>query len=264
MAMASTSVDFPVPLSPTRMVQAPESRPSASTCDTAGIVTGQTSGGGRAAYGLCSTRRTGNGSIHPRAPGSPSSTPTKPAPDRHPEEDTHPMHQQIDAAALRALQTPLKELYLEDPHEAATPVSARADWRDPGITTSVDAWSGRVRAGLHRATGGDGSDACSGDMLLEAVLACAGVTMRSVATSMGLTIHGARLHADAEFDARGTLGIDRSVPVGVSPVTITAVLDTDASDDELTRLARSTERHCVVGQSLAVPPTVTVTRRSTR
>lgn len=220
--------------SPTRMVQAPRSRPSLSTRDTAGIVTGQTSG---AEDGI---------------------------PDHETEEDTHPMHQPIDAAALRALQAPLKELYREDPHEAATPVSARADWRDPGITTSVDAWSGRVRAGLHRATGGDGSDACSADMLLEAVLACAGVTMRSVATAMGITIHSAGLHADAEFDARGTLGIDRTVPVGVSPITITAVLETDASDDELRRLATTTERYCVVGQSLAAPPTVTVTRRSTR
>lgn len=173
------------------------------------------------------------------------------------------MHRPIDAAALRAIQAPLKEHYREDPGEASVPVSARADWRDAGITTSVDAWSGRVRAGLHRATGGDGSDACSADMLLEAVLACAGVTMRSVATVMGLTIRSADLHADAEFDARGTLGIDRTVPVGVGPVTITAVLDTDASDDELSRLATATERYCVVGQSLAVPPTVTVTRRRT-
>lgn len=170
------------------------------------------------------------------------------------------MHPPIDAAALRALQAPLKELYREDPDEAVVPVSARADWREPGISTSVDAWSGRVRAGLHRATGGDGSDACSADMLLEAVLACAGVTMRSVATSMGLTILRADLSAEAEFDARGTLGIDREVPVGVTPITITAMLDTDACDDDLARLAKSTERYCVVGQSLAVPPTVTVRR----
>lgn len=170
------------------------------------------------------------------------------------------MHAPIDAATLRALQAPLKELYREDPDEAIVHVSARADWRDPGVTASVDAWSGRIRAGLHRATGGDGSDACSGDMLLEAVLACAGVTMRSVATSMGLTITRADLHADAEFDARGTLGLSREVNVGVSPITITAILDTDATDDELTRLARSTERYCVVGQSLATPPTVTIRR----
>ncbi len=170
------------------------------------------------------------------------------------------MHAPIDAAALRALQAPLKELYRDDPDEAVVPVSARADWRDPGVTTSVDAWSGRVRAGLHRATGGDGYDACSGDMLLEAVLACAGVTMRSVATAMGLTIQRAELDAEAEFDARGTLGIDRDVPVGVTPITITATLDTDATDEELARLAKSTERYCVVGQSLATPPTIRVRR----
>ncbi|MEO7269371.1 MAG: OsmC family protein [Knoellia sp.] len=173
------------------------------------------------------------------------------------------MHPPIDAAGLRALQAPLKELYRDDPDEAVVPVSARADWRDPGITASVDAWSGRVRAGLHPATGGDGYDACSGDMLLEAVLACAGVTMRSVSTAMGLTIHRVELDAEAEFDARGTLGIDREAPVGISPITITATLDTDATDEELTRLARSTERYCVVGQSLATPPTVTI-RRSVR
>lgn len=172
------------------------------------------------------------------------------------------MHAPIDAAALRALQAPLKELYREDPDEAVIPLSARADWREPGISTSVDAWSGRVRAGLHRATGGDGSDAYSGDMLLEAVLACAGVTMRSVATSMGLTIQRADLAAEAEVDARGMLGIDHEVPVGVSPITITATLDTDATTEELAHLATATERYSVVGQSLAVPPTITI-RRST-
>ncbi|WP_211253481.1 OsmC family protein [Knoellia subterranea] len=166
----------------------------------------------------------------------------------------------IDAAGLRALQAPLKELYREDPHEAHTPISARADWRDHGITTNVDVWSGRTRAGLHPATGGDGDDACSGDMLLEALIACAGVTMRSVATAMGLSITRADLRADGEFDARGTLGIDREVPVGVTGLSITATLETDASDADLERLARSTERYCVVGQSLATPPTVTIRR----
>ncbi|MEO6020335.1 MAG: OsmC family protein [Knoellia sp.] len=166
----------------------------------------------------------------------------------------------MDAATLRALQAPLKDLYRDDPDEAVTHLSARADWRDPGITTSVDVWSGRTRAGLHPATGGGGDDACSGDMLLEAVLACAGVTMRSVATAMGLTIHRADLHAEAEFDVRGTLGVDREVPVGMTGISVTAVLDTDAPDEDLLRLARSTERYCVVGQSLATPPSITVRR----
>ena len=108
----------------------------------------------------------------------------------------------MDATELRAKQAPLKQQYLSDPESALTSVAARADWRGSGVTTSVDTWSGRTRAGLHAATGGDGDDACSADMLLEAVLACAGVTMRAVATTMGLVITAADLTAEAEFDAR--------------------------------------------------------------
>jgi len=175
----------------------------------------------------------------------------------------HDLPEPMDAATLRAIQAPLKELYREEPDEALVHLTARADWRDPGITTSVDVWSGRTRAGLHPATGGDGDDACSGDMLLEAVLACAGVTMRSVATAMRLNLRSATLRADAEFDARGTLGVDRTVPVGVAAITITATVDSDADDETLARLAAATERYCVVGQSLAIPPTVSM-RRSTR
>jgi uncharacterized OsmC-like protein len=175
----------------------------------------------------------------------------------------HELHEPMDAATLRALQAPLKELYREDPDEAVVHLTARADWRDPGITTSVDVWSGRTRAGLHPATGGDGDDACSADMLLEAVLACAGVTLRSVATAMKLNIRRATLRADGEFDARGTLGVDRTAPVGLTGMSITATLDTDADDETLARLAAATERYCVVGQSLATPPTISI-RRSAR
>jgi uncharacterized OsmC-like protein len=142
----------------------------------------------------------------------------------------------MDAASLRQTQAPLKERYRSDPATACAPLTARADYRDGGITCTVEGWAGPVRAGLHTATGGDGNDACSGDMLLEALLACAGVTLRSVATAMGLTLRSARLRADGLFDARGTLGVDRQVPVGIQDVVIT--------------LARSTERYCVVGQSL--------------
>lgn len=170
--------------------------------------------------------------------------------------------QRMDATELRARQAPLKEQYRTDPESALTSVGARADWRGSGVTTSVDTWSGRTRAGLHEATGGDGDDACSADMLLEAVLACAGVTMRAVATTMGLVVTAADLSAEAEFDARGTLGIDRAAPVGISGLTITATLTTRATDDELARLATATERYCVVGQSLALPPTVRIRRRS--
>lgn len=166
----------------------------------------------------------------------------------------------LDAAGLRELQAPLKEKYRTDPGTARTPLHAVGGYSDPGVTATVAGWAGPVRAGLHPATGGDGTDACSGDMLMEAVLACAGVTLRSVATALGLTLRSAQLRADATFDARGTLGVDRSVPVGVSDVVITAELDTDADDVALGRLATLTERYCVVGQSLREPVRIVVRR----
>ena len=159
----------------------------------------------------------------------------------------------VDLTQLRAAQKRLKEQYSQDPASASTPLRAEADFRDPGVTATVETWSQPVRAGLHRATGGDGSDACSGDMLLQALLGCAGVTLRSVATAMRLDIRSAHLTATGTFDARGTLGLDRSVPVGVTDVTVTADLDVDADDAAFERLAASTERYCVVAQSLNQP-----------
>ncbi len=156
----------------------------------------------------------------------------------------------MDAKTLRDVQAPLKERYRSEPVSARTPLTARGDYRDPGITCTVDTWAGPVRAGLHGATGGDGSDACSGDMLLQALLACAGVTLRSVATAMNLTVRSAQWHAEGMFDARGTLGLDKEVPVGVQDVVVTVEIDSDADDAALERLARATERYCVVGQSL--------------
>jgi uncharacterized OsmC-like protein len=166
----------------------------------------------------------------------------------------------MDASTLRELQAPLKDRYRTDPSTARTPLSANADCRDPGVTTTVAGWAGPVRAGLHSATGGDGSDACSGDMLLEALLGCAGVTLRSVATAMGLTVRSATLRAEGMFDARGTLGIDRSVPVGVQELVVVAEIDSDADDAALERLATATERYCVVGQSLRESPRFVVQR----
>lgn len=168
----------------------------------------------------------------------------------------------MDATQLRALQAPLKQKYRDDPPMAVTPIRARGDFRDEGITATVDGWAGPVRAGLHPATGGDGSDACSGDMLLQALLACAGVTLRSVATAMGVEIRSALLGAEGCFDARGTLGLDRTVPVGVTDIVVTAVVDTDAGEQELARLAKSVERYCVVGQSLQQPPRFVVRSNS--
>ena len=110
----------------------------------------------------------------------------------------------MDTSQLRELQAPLKQMYKDDPQTARTPLRASGDFSAPGVTATVASWAGPVRAGLHRATGGDGSDACSGDMLLEALVACAGVTLRSVATAMRVEVRSASLVADGYFDARGT------------------------------------------------------------
>ncbi len=166
----------------------------------------------------------------------------------------------MDVSTLRALQAPLKQKYRDDPAAASTPLRAVGSFDSPGISCVVDTWAGPVRAGLHTATGGDGQDACSADMLLQAVLACAGVTMRSVATAMRIDVRAARLTCEGSFDARGTLGLSRDVPVGVQDVRVTAELDTDADDATLARLAELTERYCVVAQSLAVRPSFEVTR----
>lgn len=161
---------------------------------------------------------------------------------------------------LRAAQAPLKERYRNDPDAAITPVRAEAHFSDPGITATVAGWSGPVRSGLHPATGGDGSDACSADLLMQALVACVGVTLRSVATAMGLEMRTVDIVAEGVFDVRGTLGIDRSVDVGVQRVRVVATVDTDADDAALARLASSTERYCVVGQSLRHPPEMEIRR----
>ena len=166
----------------------------------------------------------------------------------------------MDVQTLRARQRPLKERYTADPASAITPLHAEADFRDDGITATVDSWAGPIRAGLHTATGGDGSDACSGDMLLQALLGCAGVTLRSVATAMRIDIRSAHLTASGNFDARGTCGLDAAAPVGVRDVVLTAVVDTDADDDKLAKLAEATERYCVVAQSLREPARFVIER----
>jgi uncharacterized OsmC-like protein len=169
----------------------------------------------------------------------------------------------MDSTTLREIQAPLKRRYRDEPDSALTPLEATGSFADPGITCTVQTWSGPIRAGLHPATGGDGSDACSGDMLLEALLACAGVTLRSVATALGINIRSASLRAHGEFDARGTLGVSRNTPVGVRTIRLEADLDTDADDASLERLAAMTERYCVVAQSLAEPPTFSIRRTAT-
>lgn len=166
----------------------------------------------------------------------------------------------MDAAELRARQAPLKERYRTAPETARIPLRARGDFRDEPVTCTVDGFAGPVRAGLHVAAGGRPDDACSAEMLLEAIAACAGVTFRSVATASGVELGDVTVSVTGLFDARGTLGIDRSVPVGVQEVEVVIEVD-DLDPDSADRLARMTERYCVVGQSLATPPRIVVTPR---
>ncbi len=166
----------------------------------------------------------------------------------------------MDATELRALQAPLKQRYRDDPASARATLHARADFSDDGITCTVQTWAGPARAGFHPSTGGEGGDACSGDMLLQALLACAGVTLRSVATAMSVEVRGAQLRASTEMDARGTLGVSREARVGVGDIDVVAELDTDADDATLAKLAQLTERYCVVAQSLSSPVHLTVAR----
>ena len=166
----------------------------------------------------------------------------------------------MDAGDLRELQRPLKERYRADPDAAATPVTAEGRLDGEGISCTVDTAAGPVVAGLHPATGGDGGQACSGDMLLQALVACAGVTLNSVATALSVPLRGARLRAEAAFDARGTLGVSREAPVGLTDICLMIDVDTDADDATLNRLAELTERYCVVAQSLLEPPRMLVRR----
>jgi uncharacterized OsmC-like protein len=161
-----------------------------------------------------------------------------------------------NASELRELQAPIKERYREDPESALITLEAEGNL-DEGISCSVDTGRALVRAGLHPGTGGDGSLACSGDMLLQALAACAGVTMRSVATAMGIEVRGT-VHAEGDLDWRGTMGIEREAPVGFRSIRLRFDLESEASDDELAKLQEKTERYCVVLQTLASSPELSV------
>jgi uncharacterized OsmC-like protein len=156
----------------------------------------------------------------------------------------------VDRAELQTLQKPLKERYREEP--AAALITLRADGKldEEKIACKVETGRVLVEAGLHPATGGTGALACSGDMLLEALVACAGVTLRSVATSMELDVAGS-IHAEGDLDFRGTLGVDREAPVGFTAIRLRFDLASDASKEDLDKLLERTERYCVVGQTLA-------------
>jgi uncharacterized OsmC-like protein len=160
--------------------------------------------------------------------------------------------------ALRALQEPLKQRYRDDPESATITLNATGSL-DAGITCSVDTGRALAQAGLHPAAGGDGSTLCSGDMLLEALVACAGVTMRAVATSLGLRIDSGTVTAEGDLDFRGTLGVDKEAPVGFKRIRLSFDLDTDATPEQLDTLKRLTERYCVVLQTLAGSPALETT-----
>ena len=146
----------------------------------------------------------------------------------------------MDASQLKAVQNPLKEKYRNDPKAAL--VTLRAGGTAGGLSCKVETGKGLVVAGLHPATGGDGTAACSGDMLLEALVACAGVTLRAVATSIGVAMRDARITAEGDLDFRGTLGVSKEAPVGLTNIRLRLDLDTDASDEQIATLLKLTER----------------------
>jgi uncharacterized OsmC-like protein len=159
---------------------------------------------------------------------------------------------------LKAIQAPLKERYRDEPDAALVTLSADGTLGE-GVSCSVQTGRAVAEAGLHPATGGDGQLLCSGDMLLEALVACAGVTMRSVATARGIAIESGRVRAEGDLDFRGTLGVDREAPVGFRSIRLAFELETDAGDDELAALLRTTERYCVVLQTIAGAPELSTT-----
>jgi uncharacterized OsmC-like protein len=164
----------------------------------------------------------------------------------------------MDSAGLRAVQQPLKDAYREKPQDAVVTLRAHGDLAEQAITCSVATGKALIEAGLHPASGGDGSAACSGDMLLQALVACAGVTLRAVATSLQIPVSGGIVTAEGDLDFRGTLAVSKDAPVGFRSIRLSFELDTDASAEQVETLLRLTERYCVVYQTLAHPAEMTV------
>jgi uncharacterized OsmC-like protein len=165
----------------------------------------------------------------------------------------------MDAQDLRSLQAPLKQQYQTDPSQAVVTLKASGQLDSPGVSCRIDTARAMVEAGLHPATGGSGLQACSGDMLLEALAACAGVTLRAVATSLEIPVRGGSIEVEGDLDFRGTLGVSKEVPVGFREIRVRLDLDSDATPEQLATLQKLTERYCVVLQTLRSPPAVTVT-----
>lgn len=164
----------------------------------------------------------------------------------------------MEREQLRAIQAPLKERYREDPGAAVVTLSAEAELGE-GVSCSVRTGRAIAEAGLHPASGGDGTQLCSGDMLLEALAACAGVTLRAVATSLGIAVDSGTVRAEGKLDFRGTLAVDREAPVGFSAIRLAFELETDADREQLDTLLKLTERYCVVFQTIAGSPELSAT-----
>jgi uncharacterized OsmC-like protein len=164
----------------------------------------------------------------------------------------------MDADALRAMQAPLKAQYRDEPAAALVTLRATGTLDDHAIACKVETGRAIAEAGLHPATGGDGSQLCSGDMLLEALVACAGVTLKAVATALAIPLRGGRVSAEGDLDFRGTLGVAKDAPVGFRAIRLRFDLDTDAGAEALDKLIKLTERYCVVYQTLSTPAQTSV------
>jgi len=167
----------------------------------------------------------------------------------------------MNADELRKLQAPIKDRYRQNPETALVTLHAEGRLGD-GVTCKIETGKGRVEAGLHPATGGDGQSACSADMLLEALVGCAGVTLGAVATALNIQLRGATIRAEGDLDFRGTLGVSKEPPVGFKKIRLQFALDTDASEEQIATLIRLTERYCVVFQTLNQPPSIAVSHRA--
>ncbi len=164
----------------------------------------------------------------------------------------------MNAEELRQLQAPIKDRYREAPEAAAVTLRAEGGLEGEGLTCSVRTSRALVEAGLHPATGGDGMAACSGDMLLEALVACAGVTLRAVATALEIPVTGGRVLAEGDLDFRGTLGVDREAPVGFRDIRLRFEIESEADQEQQATLLKLTERYCVVYQTLKNTPPIAV------
>ena len=164
----------------------------------------------------------------------------------------------MDATALRAMQAPLKDRYKSDPKAAYITLKAKGTLDDTNVACKVETGRALAVAGLHPATGGSGMELCSGDMLLEALVACAGVTLKAVATALDIPLKSGRISAEGDLDFRGTLGVDKTAPVGFAQIRLRFDVETDASQDKLDQLLKLTERYCVVYQTLKSGPPIEV------